>query len=430
MVNEMEAKSDSRARVAVIQACWVLQIHTVNFVRLLVANGFEVDVFLVDVPASYVDVDQLRQIRNVRIIECQNRAPRTPPSRRLSFRVKRRILRTLGSMLQPFDVIGFWLGDRSLRFFMDRTAEREFAAQFNKRRSHYDLVIGVESVGLILGHKHIARHTKLVYYSLELYLERHPLYPYRRSFRQLKRLENQAQADCVAIIIQDLRRGKCLAEASGSVRPLILLPVSLSQQDCTSRGCTVRESLGISAEKRIVIYFGAIRPSRYTRPIVEQAQHFPEDWTLVVHSGGDVSAEELSELQALDVKKKVVFSLENLPEASIHHFLVGADVGLVFYSKDSLNEFHTGYASEKAARYAAAGIPFVAFDVPTFEEVFNLYHCGTGISKMDHLPSAITEIFSDYQRFQQGAEAAFEHVYCFERHASSVVKSLRETISA
>jgi glycosyltransferase involved in cell wall biosynthesis len=424
-----DSKIQPWGRIAVVQACWALQVHTLNFVTLLAKNGFAVDVYLVDASSPFASPNTLKDLANVRVFQFDSGKPHSVDSKSLISRIYKRASRYLHLLLDPIDRIKLRFDGRSLSMLLDPNLESQFQQEFCRHRKAYHFVVGIESVGLLLLHKHAWFSSLMIYYSLELYLTFHPLYPQSRRLRHLKRLESMAHGSCAATIVQDPIRARCLLDSNKARTDLILLPVSLPVENSNDSAASVRKIFAIPNARKVILYFGSMRETRFVAAIIEQSQKFPSDWTTVLHSGDQVTEDYISQLRKLDRGGSVIFSLRNIEPTSINGFIQGADVGLVFYNRNTLNELHTGYASEKAARYSAVGVPFVAFDVPTFNSVMQQYNCGLTISALEELPTAIEHILLNHAAFRHGALMAFESVYCLNAHEKSVVTWFKNALA-
>jgi glycosyltransferase involved in cell wall biosynthesis len=161
---------------------------------------------------------------------------------------------------------------------------------------------------------------------------------------------------------------------------------------------------------------------------VALAWTFPSEWRLVIHGSTSGDNTFLESLKLAAPSDRVVFSTHHIDEEGLSGFISGADLGVVFYRSSNPNELHTGYASEKAARYAEAGVPFVSFAVPTFAEVFARFGCGMSVTRIEELTEVAGEIFKEHERYAKGARQAFDEVYNFDAHKEKLAHWLRGII--
>ena len=120
-------------------------------------------------------------------------------------------------------------------------------------------------------------------------------------------------------------------------------------------------SLGLS-HKKIVIYQGAIMRGRYLDNLVRAMKYVRSDAVLIL-MGPDVGyRDELKILVGnLGIAKRVLF-FDSIPPAEIVSFVSGADIGILFYEKTSLNNYYC--APTKLYEYLMAGLPILVNDLP------------------------------------------------------------------
>ena len=393
-------------RIAIFQANWVLQVHTINLAESFAANGIDVDVYLYNVERTFADFTIGAGPGKVRVLD-------------LTGDYSKPVTRTYRGMYriaQLKENADRWLGYRDLNYILpDGLVARTFSPA---RECHYSCLIGIEAFGLVwAGRVSDALHVPLVYYSLELYTRDYPTRqtPY---YRRLKGWESRYHIKCAATIVQDPERAKVLFQDTGArANKLFLIPVSLRGPCSTMKTKHLHRLLGISEQKRIALYFGQIVAGRYAAEMVTAAQALSEDWVLVLHGFmADQDGSLRRQLDALNARGRALFSLTIVSPDDVAALVASADVGLVLYSSATANEYLTGYASEKAALYARSGVPMIAFAKSNFPEVFARYHCGAAVSKVSELDTAVETIVSDYANFVQGAQSAYENVYEFSRH--------------
>ena len=139
---------------------------------------------------------------------------------------------------------------------------------------------------------------------------------------------------------------------------------------------------------------------------------------MVLHNGfyPNIRKAEYESLAHLNTRQRAVLSRVTLPQDDLDTMISSADIGLVFYIGDNVNERLTARSSEKVARYARCGVPMVSFDYDCFQSVFDEYQCGRCISQLEHLPSACEDIFGNYERYRQGAYDSYAAVYNADQH--------------
>lgn len=420
-------------RVAIFQVRNSLQIHTANVAEALARRGHEVDVFLCGVEQRYAERAKVPGLAYHEYPAAGYSPEETAMAgegwrRSLTLRRVRgapRGVAALSARAAGFARYvrmrarwGFW-GDAGV------LVDRATLGRLRKisRERCYDSVIGVESYGLIVG-EHVTRgaRRKLVYYSLEIEGIRYE--PVLRQ-RLLHKLERAAHARCDTTIIQDPDRWNVLRkfnrlEASSPC----FLPVGVSGEARNTKSGFLHEKLGIPGESKIALLFGYLVGMRQIHDLIEAAKTFPAGWVLVMHGPGfSWEAEELARRVAA-TEGKVYLSTELVPQAQVEELVASASVGLTFYPPMDANHMLTARSSEKMALYAKCGIPVIANNYPSFEEVFSLYRSGLTVDSFAKIPGALAEIDRNYERYSAGAREAFVAEYSFDRTFPKIVDRL------
>jgi glycosyltransferase involved in cell wall biosynthesis len=164
--------------------------------------------------------------------------------------------------------------------------------------------------------------------------------------------------------------------------------------------------------------------SLYSVTLAEAAQAFPADWTLVMHGWGP--EETIERIRGLDRAGRVRVSLDLVPPGRIIDMVASAEVGFALYAPEPLNDHLSALASEKMAYYAQCGVPFIAFDYPSYRRVVAEERWGELISDVAKPPAAIGRILADHGNMREGAHRAFGHFYDFPRQFAPVVAAIRE----
>jgi glycosyltransferase involved in cell wall biosynthesis len=429
MTSQAAAARPSRPRIAIFQSNWPLQVHTTNMVDMLVARGYDVDLFLHGVSQDFASLSAGVSNQHVAVISPLagdghaavrhgpvNRGWRDSPTFRF---VLAPLIWSVRAVRAAREAATFAVSYKDLDHIIPPALRQATANRMRDRE--YRAMIGVEREGLIWAGEMAARSsTPLIYYSLELYTNAQPL-PGTR-FRRMKRLERRYHAKAAATIVQDEPRAKVLFEDNATLRRRVFyMPVSLTGGPKRARSHYLHDRLGLPAGQRIVLVLGQVHAKRYTHDALIAAQNFPEGWTLVVHGPAYGDRALLAELEALNTRGNAIISTDLIPEHELSDLVASADVGVAVYSPDTLNEYWTGRASEKVARYAQMGVPMIAFDYPSFREVFERFTCGRVIRDFSEFAAALEAISAEYERYRAGAFAAFSEVYDFNRHFPAVV---------
>jgi glycosyltransferase involved in cell wall biosynthesis len=419
-----------KPRVGIFDADHLLSSDPLYAASMLVNHGYEVDLFLWHTPQD------LTMLRPVDTVHVHNFSNDDHPLRRIhaaEFWGKRfkkyPLIRRAGRALarRAYDIIEIatrLVAGRD-EFYLLPKSVFDSTLSVSKGRC-YRCLIGMEKMGLVWA-GFIADRMKvpLLYWSKELYTNHHPQYPGLR-FAYLRKAERKYHRRSFATIIQDHDRAEVLLrENQIGNTGLLFVPTAVLGEPVSVKSDYLHKKFSISPDKRIILYFGDIKPERFCLEIAQAAQSFPEEWLVVMH--GPVSHSALwyvETLKRVDVGRRVVLSLDLLPPDRIWEVIASADIGLAFYPKEPPNQYLTGLASEKTGLYLQSGLPVVAFDYPSFKRTIDEAGCGMCISGFHELSHAIVTILSRYDAFRQNAWHCYIESYEFSRQFRKVIERI------
>lgn len=415
----MAAKNN---RVAIFLLEWDFQVHTEHLVESLVEQGFVVDLFLhaTGNPGIHTP-ERISHLPNVRVLNSCNVQSDHLTARYSDAFFSSLVGRALNRLYPFYDRLQFAMGARGPSGFA-RSA-REFPIP-TIRAADYAFAIGVEDAGFVWASSSLNGKCPVFLYSLELFIDRHPMYAGWRFKALRKRLIywlNRASG----LLIQDDFRAAALLEAAGlgaKSLPVYRLPVSVRRRQSTGT-TSLRQRLGLSDSEVIVVYFGNLTPIRHCVETCEQATFFPNGWTLVLHGRWMGSPEYKQRLNQFRGNPRIRFSESMVEDTQVQDLIRGCDVGLALYANVNQNYYHTGYASEKLATYFSQGVPVVTYDYPTNLDVFSRWKCGVPIANICELTAAVHEIMNRRAEYSAAALAAFDDCYNFDT-AKKVISAL------
>ena len=237
----------------------------------------------------------------------------------------------------------------------------------------------------------------------------------------LKHLERKYHAQAIATIIQDEERKRLLLADNGLTESkMFYVPVAMLGQPIQSRGRYFHERFGLPDSERILLQFGYIHKYRLSQQIAEAAQALPDGWTLVMH--GFIGQDMVDTISELDVRKKIRLSRDLVDLNDLQRLVSSADIGLVFYTDDNLNDYNAGLASDKMARHMQCGTPVITIDFPSFRRIVDRYRCGICVGDSEGIPDAVRQIEADYETYRAAAFRCFADNYEFSRHFRPVIE--------
>ncbi len=303
----------------------------------------------------------------------------------------------------------------------------------NLKKNDYDYCIGIESIGLVMAKK-VAEilNCPLGYLSFELYDKTNPGV-WGDELDILKKFEAQTVPGLDLLLIQDKYREEALYRILNvSTRPkkVIHFPVSLSPMRSFEKQNYWRETYGLPANSKIALYFGQLSKNRFIDQMVIAFQQIRSDIFLVVKAITFGNNQYLEYLKSLDHNNKVIFDTHEVSWHERWKLISSADVGIVFYRNNVINDYLTGKSSDKMASYMQCGIPVVCPDFPTFSEVIDQYRNGVCVNNLSELPKALGKIFNGYNIYKHGAEKAFKEVYDITIYTRQLINHIRKNITS
>jgi glycosyltransferase involved in cell wall biosynthesis len=246
------------------------------------------------------------------------------------------------------------------------------------------------------------RPTPLVYDAHELYHAQAQLPPAtQKRYRELERkLIGRADlAITVNPFIADI-----MAKDYGVAPPHVIF--NAAERRPRPKRDMLRQRLGIPPTDRVVLYQGWISEGRGLDCLIRCAQYFAPDIHLVVVGYGAYEA-RLREIAAeIDADDGRVFFLGQVDNAALAELTPFADLGVIpYHSLDANNRF---CSPNKLFEYLAAGVPFVANDLPFLRCIATAFDCGLLIDLQSPqlAAMAIVGILRDGARLTQLHQAA------------------------
>jgi hypothetical protein len=288
----------------------------------------------------------------------------------------------------------------------------------------YDLIIAFDPTALFLACKLFPNELdKIINYSIEAIDESEWQFQRDRVMRSFRYFERLIQPKLYALMIQDRFRASLILRhcASPHTVKTIFFPVAMSgpmiggmRESLTGSGPVVR----VNSQARI-LFFGGLWSADLLAELEAVSRQLRYGQVLVIHGGrGSIRPREIT-------TEKFVVSTTPIPFDDVNEFIASADVGLALYpDRTSNNSRYTAFASEKIARYAQCGIPFIAFHNEDFEFLRAETGCCELVREYSEIPNAINVILADYDSYRRGAIAAFHRFYSLEAAGASLLREI------
>jgi glycosyltransferase involved in cell wall biosynthesis len=290
------------------------------------------------------------------------------------------------------------------------------------RGNKFICFIGVDPPGLIaataLG---LIYRTPWVYFSLELILSTDSV----RMYHNYKQLEVWSSRRSSLIIIQDEVRARLMAEDNNiPMSRFAYLPNSPLGPAHRCPTTYLHKLFGFTAKDKIMLHAGSMADWVLSRELALAVQNLPEQWRLVFQTRSNFHDVQ-NYLGKVLKNNRVFVSSYAVSIQTMDELVSSADIGIALYKvKESPNILYMGKSSGKICQYLHCGLPVIATRMPWWEEMLQHYNSGISIDSPSAILVAIEQIFTNYDRFSQGAQDHFENELRFEPAFANIVSRL------
>jgi glycosyltransferase involved in cell wall biosynthesis len=303
---------------------------------------------------------------------------------------------------------------------------------FLYKRQDFDIVIGVDSDGLIESGFHcLISRVPVIFFSFEIMFE-------SETSSRYKNLEREASCYVRKWYVQDDVRAKLLhIENKLDLSRRVLLPLSSSGVGL-SGNIRLRDKIGVPRDKKVALIMGSISSWSMTREIVQSVANWPNDWVLIIH---DRYGRTLGELSALGiepddlVKEKIYLSCEYsscIDDMGV--VLAGVAIGLAFYRADyktpctGKNLEYIGLASGKISTFLRYGIPVILNEIGAYSELAIEHGFGVVVKDADDISIALSKC--DCLAMSDAARIYFKEFLDFENYKNNLRDEFLSIIDA
>jgi len=273
----------------------------------------------------------------------------------------------------------------------------------------YDLVMGIDSEGVIRASKYARRSgIPLVYLSFEIFF-RDELHT--AGSRAEKDRESQASRLADLVIIQDPYRARLLANENGlSLDRFEYLPVSPGGLERNKKSTYLRACFDVSDRKTIVLHSGSFAQWTCAQELLKSAQDWPENFVLIIHERSGLENIGRYMQRNGDAKNKnILFSTKPLCQEEHEELVASADIGLVLYKPvrtsrcTQKNIENIGLASGKFSHFMKCGVPVITTAQRTFKDLLLRYKFGGIVDSFEEMPETLEKVHANSE--YHGAEA-------------------------
>jgi len=182
-------------------------------------------------------------------------------------------------------------------------------------------------------------------------------------------------------------------------KPVVLLNCPEEPSADALKPGLLRIQAGLSDEKSIVLYQGAIGHNRGVEQLIESLKF--GEYHLALLGFGSRIGTLLDWAADLGLRERVHF-LGRVPHEELLPLTAGADIGACLIQNSSPSYYYS--APNKMFEYIAAGVPVVASDFPAMRQVIQEYQVGDLVSdpsSPQEIAVVINKMLAEPERYQQ-----------------------------
>ncbi|MEQ9362916.1 MAG: hypothetical protein RIF32_01655 [Leptospirales bacterium] len=250
--------------------------------------------------------------------------------------------------------------------------------------------------------------------------------------RVLDRVLAIARDAVIFSVVQDQPREAALRREFDFVDRTILLPNSyIGFDDDSSHFAS--ERFGIPADKKIVLYSGAVERG-FGRQFFELAREIGDEFVLFVNAySRDGYLETLRGELAEDIRNgRLVLNETLLSDQEYAKLVKSSRICLAWYGPPDPgdeNMYYLGLSSGKMNRYLACGRPVIVPDYYFgYERLMREAGIGIACSNVSELASAILKIEANYKDYRGRVRRFFEAELDFEKRFQEVLAELNKRV--
>lgn len=239
-------------------------------------------------------------------------------------------------------------------------------------------------------------------WQVPLAYDAHELYPEQCSFsKQQRHICSAAENEHIQHIDLVFAVNESIAEEIATryriPKPVVITNAidPLPDFDPAARYDLLREKLGLSSDRRILLFQGGFAPHRNLEHLVTAMAYVKsEDIDLVIMGFGDYGKTLKKIAQKRGLLGKRIYFLPAVPQSELLQHSASADLGIIPYPHVDLNSYYC--TPNKLFEFIQAGLPILANDSPELRrfvvnEGFGMVH---EMSTPRHIAQAIDKAFS------------------------------------
>ena len=295
-----------------------------------------------------------------------------------------------------------------------------------------EVFIGGDPGALIAAHS-IAKkkNGKLIYWSLELYIEKELN---NFGLKLLKRMERRINQH--ALFTLDFGKIRCkILQKENELNPTSMISIPNSQ---IGKGRIVRnyyfnEKFNIPRNKVIILHAGALyTPFLGIEGIFHSLPDWPDDYVLVFHTHQRPYPLSGFSIPEKYINRKVFLNNDPVPFDQLDIIYSSCDIGIMlhgfrygFKGTDFFytNHYYSDLSVGKIFHHLKSGVPVIVRNLPGYRELFEERLAGACITGSSDILPAIQKIMSNYEQYRINALKLHDE-YRFELYHAKLSERL------
>jgi glycosyltransferase involved in cell wall biosynthesis len=290
-----------------------------------------------------------------------------------------------------------------------------------------EVFIGGDPGSLIAAH-YLAKRKKgtLIYWSLELYIERHLN---NFGLRMIKRAERKCNQHALCTVDFGDIRCKILQEENElDPRTMITIPNSQIGRGEIVRNYYFNDKFNIPRNKFIILHAGGLfGPWLHVKDIFRSIPEWPDDYILVLHThqrpypmcGFSIPEEYLN--------RKIFLSDDPVPFDQLDTVYSSCDIGIMVHGPAGTdldeNLYYSDLSVGKIFHHLKVGVPIIARNLPGYPELIEGRKAGVCIDRPSDILPAIQRILANHDHYRFNAERLHDE-FRFELHHRKLMERL------
>ncbi len=265
------------------------------------------------------------------------------------------------------------------------------------------------------------RKSQLLYDSREIYSALGPLAENKFKQAFITNFEQRLVEKVDNIIVSGKRDADYLKEHFNSDHPYTVI-MNLPPYREVIQSNLIREELGLSDDKKIILYQGLLVKGRGIIPVL-RALPFLENYILVLIGWGPNIKDFQEVAKALNVEDRL-FYLGKKSYDILNNYTASADIGIAYIEPITLS--YRLALPNKLFEYCMARVPSLVSDLPAMKDVLSNYHIGELIkvgSEPIQFANTINKIYNDKNKYVIECERASK-VFAYETQEKEILELL------